>query len=135
MSALQLKLIVPGQQPIERSVDELTLVGTDGLFTVLPNHCALLGRLRPGTARIAVGGREETMALGAGVCEVGDNQVTVLAERLVEWGDVDVEKANAQLGEAQAALAALDGPGDEDWSLAEENLAWAEAVATIAKSH
>ena len=54
MSKLQLRMIVPGAAPLEREADEVTLVGSDGVFTILPNHAALLSRLTPGVARIAV---------------------------------------------------------------------------------
>ena len=47
MSKLQLRMIVPGAAPLEREADEVTLVGSDGVFTILPNHAALLSTIQP----------------------------------------------------------------------------------------
>ena len=135
MSKLQLRMIVPGAAPLEREADEVTLVGSDGVFTILPNHAALLSRLTPGVARIAVGGKEERFALGNGVCEVVDNQVTVLANRVLEWGDMRASRAKRLVEKAQAELAELGGSFDPKWELAQDELAWAEACHATTESH
>ena len=135
MSKLHLRMIVPGQAPIERDADEVTLAGQDGLFTVLPNHCALLSRLKPGIARIASGGTEERFAVGNAVCEVLNDRVTVLAERMVEWGDMRHAKAGDLIADAQAELAKVSGPSDSGWQAAHDNLAWAQAVHEATESH
>jgi F-type H+-transporting ATPase subunit epsilon len=135
MSKLQLRMIVPGAQPIERQVDELTLVGSEGVFTVLPSHTALLSRLKPGVIRIAAGGKEEKMALGSGVCEVLADRVTVLADRLVEWGDMRASEAVEMIEKARAELDAVSGPSDPHWQSAQDDLAWAEACHQTTQSH
>ena len=104
MSKLQLRMIVPGAVPIEREADEVTLAGSDGVFTVLPNHTTLLSRLRPGVVRIATGGKEEKFALGNGVCEVAQDNVTVLASRMMEWGDIRSSEAVSMIEKAKAEL-------------------------------
>lgn len=135
MSKLQLRMIVPGAQPIEREVDELTLVGSDGVFTVLPSHTALLSRLKPGVIRIAVGAKEEKMALGSGVCEVLTDRVIVLADRLVEWGDMRASTAVEMIDAAKARLDTVSGPSDPHWQDALDDLAWAEACHQTTQSH
>ena len=52
-----------------------------------------------------MGGKEEKFALGNGVCEVVDNQVTVLANRVLEWGDMRASRAKRLVEKAQAELA------------------------------
>jgi F-type H+-transporting ATPase subunit epsilon len=135
MSKLQLRMIVPGAVPLEREADEVTLVGTDGVFTILPNHTALLSRLKPGLVRIAVGNEEEKFALGNGVCEVVGDRVTVLANRLLEWGDLRASRARKMVEKAQAELDAAAGPSDPEWQVAQENLAWAQACQATTESH
>ena len=135
MSKLQLRMIVPGSVPLEREADEVTLVGTDGVFTILPNHTALLSRLKPGLVRIAVGSKEEKFALGNGVCEVLDNQVTVLANRILEWGDLRASRAKKMVAKAQAELDELGGSFDPKWQDAQDNLAWAQACHATTESH
>jgi F-type H+-transporting ATPase subunit epsilon len=135
MSKLQLRMIVPGAVPLEREADEVTLVGTDGVFTVLPNHTALLSRLKPGLIRIAVGAEEEKLALGNGVCEVVGDRVTVLANRLLEWGDLRASRARKLVEKAQAEMDAIAGPSDPQWEAAQDNLAWAQACQATTESH
>jgi F-type H+-transporting ATPase subunit epsilon len=135
MSKLQLRMIVPGAVPLEREADEVTLVGTDGVFTVLPNHTALLSRLKPGLIRIAIGTEEEKLALGNGVCEVVGNRVTVLANRLLEWGDLRASRARKLVEKAQAEMDAIAGPSDPQWEAAQDNLAWAQACQATTESH
>jgi F-type H+-transporting ATPase subunit epsilon len=135
MSKLQLRMIVPGAVPLEREADEVTLVGTDGVFTILPNHTALLSRLKPGLVRIAVGNEEEKFALGNGVCEVVGDRVTVLANRLLEWGDLRASRARKMVEKAQAEVDAVAGPSDPEWQAAQENLAWAQACQATTESH
>ena len=135
MSKLQLRMIVPGAVPIEREADEVTLAGSDGVFTVLPSHTALLSRLRPGVVRIAVGGKEEKFALGNGVCEVLQDRVTVLAARMVEWGDLRASEASAMVDKAKGELESVSGPSDTNWQHAQDNLDWAEACHQTTQSH
>ena len=135
MSTLNLAIIVPGQARLERQADAVTLTGEDGLFTLLTAHTALLARLRPGVVRLVLGGKEELFALGSGVCEVVNDQVTVLAERLVEWGDVRHSDASAMIEQAKAKLPDVIGPVDPDWELVHDELAWAEAVNAITETH
>jgi F-type H+-transporting ATPase subunit epsilon len=135
MSKLQLRMIVPGAAPIERQADEVTLAGSDGVFTVLPSHTALLSRLRPGVVRIASAGKEEKFALGNGVCEVLQDRVTVLASRIVEWGDLRASDASALIDKAKVELERVSGPSDANWQHAQDDLDWAEACFQTTQSH
>jgi F-type H+-transporting ATPase subunit epsilon len=135
MSKLSLVIIVPGQAPVSREADAVTLTGEDGVFTLLSAHTALLARLRPGVARLVLGGKEEFFALGSGVCEVVNDQVTVLAERLVEWGDIRHRDAVAMIEQARAKLPQVIGPVDPNWDTVHDELAWAEAVSSITEAH
>ncbi len=135
MSTLKLRMIVPGASPIEREADEVTLAGADGVFTVLPSHTALLSRLKPGVVRIAVAGKEEKFALGNGVCEVVQDRVTVLASRMMEWGDLRASDAQSMIEKAKTKLEGVSGPSDPNWHHAQDDLDWAEACYQTTQSH
>ena len=114
---------------------EATMViapGEGGELGILPEHTPLLTRVKPGTVRIqpANGGEEEVIYVSGGMMEVQPDRVTVLADTSVRAHDLDeakaleaerlakealtnrsgaleVAKAQAELAEAAAQLAAI----------------------------
>ena len=114
---------------------EATMViapGEGGELGILPEHTPLLTRIKPGTVRIqaANGGGEEVIYVSGGMMEVQPDRVTVLADTSVRAHDLDeakaleaerlakealtnrsgaleVAKAQAELAEAAAQLAAI----------------------------
>jgi F-type H+-transporting ATPase subunit epsilon len=106
--------------------------GEGGELGILPEHMPLLTRIKPGTVRIqpAGGGEEEVIYVSGGMMEVQPDRVTVLADTSVRAHDLDeakameaeraardaltnrtgaleVAKAQAELAEAAAQLAAI----------------------------
>jgi F-type H+-transporting ATPase subunit epsilon len=110
----------------------LVAPGEAGELGILPEHMPLLTRIRPGTVRIqpAAGGDEEVIYVSGGMMEVQPDRVTVLADTSVRAHDLDeakameaerlakdalvnrtgaleIAKAQAELAEAAAQLAAI----------------------------
>ena len=106
--------------------------GEAGELGILPEHIALLTRIKPGTVRIqtAAGGEEEVIYVSGGMMEVQPDRVTVLADTSVRAHDLDeakaveaerlakdalinrtgaleIAKAQAELAEAAAQLSAI----------------------------
>lgn len=106
--------------------------GEAGELGILPEHMPLLTRIKPGTVRIqlAAGGEEEVIYVSGGMMEVQPDRVTVLADTSVRAHDLDeakameaerlakdalvnrtgaleIAKAQAELAEAAAQLAAI----------------------------
>lgn len=106
--------------------------GEAGELGILPEHMPLLTRIKPGTVRIqpAAGGDEELIYVSGGMMEVQPDRVTVLADTSVRAHDLDeakameaerlakdalvnrtgaleIAKAQAELAEAAAQLAAI----------------------------
>jgi F-type H+-transporting ATPase subunit epsilon len=131
MSKISLRVVVPGAAPVDVEADAITLDGADGTFTVLPGHATMLARLKPGLMVVEAGGQERTTALGAGVCEVADDSVLVLAERRVDEGEWIKRQAELALEQAAAALEPLSGPADEGWARAVAEGEWADAVGEL----
>ena len=106
--------------------------GEAGELGILPEHVPLLTRIKPGTLRIQTGegGEEEIIYVSGGMMEVQPDVVTVLADTSIRAHDLDeakaleakrlaedaitrragameVAKAQAELAEAAAQLAAI----------------------------
>ena len=106
--------------------------GEGGELGIMPEHMPLLTRIKPGTVRIlgAGGAGEEVIYVSGGMMEVQPDRVTVLADTSVRAHDLDeakaleaerlakealtnrtgameIAKAQAELAEAAAQLAAI----------------------------
>ena len=106
--------------------------GEAGELGILPEHVPLLTRIKPGTLRIQTGegGEEEIIYVSGGMMEVQPDMVTVLADTSIRAHDLDeakaleakrlaedaitrragameVAKAQAELAESMAQLAAI----------------------------
>lgn len=102
----------------EEGVDEVVAPGSEGEFTVLPQHAPLLTMIKPGIMRVIKGGEEVDMTITGGFLEVKDDRVTILADAVERTEEIDEARAEearraaerslqerADVPEAQAALA------------------------------
>ena len=125
--------IVSAEQAIFSGEAEMVIApGELGELGILPEHEPLLTRIKPGTVRIqqAGGAAEEVIYVSGGMMEVQPDRVTVLADTSVRAHDLDeakameaerlakdaianrtgvmeIAKAQAELAEAAAQLAAI----------------------------
>ena len=125
--------IVSAEQSIFSGEAEMVIApGEAGELGILPEHAPLLTRIKPGTVRIQNnnGAAEEVIYVSGGMMEVQPDRVTVLADTSVRAHDLDeakameaeraakealtnrtgaleVAKAQAELAEAAAQLAAI----------------------------
>lgn len=58
-------------------VSKVTLPGTQGLFTVLENHAALISSLEAGKIVYTVDDKEESMSIKGGIADINNNVVSV----------------------------------------------------------
>ena len=81
---MHLEVITPEEKIFEGEVDITTLPGSDGSFQILKNHTPLVSSLAKGTLsyRTKEGDLMEHEIEG-GVVEVLNNQVIVLAEKII----------------------------------------------------
>ena len=125
--------IVSAEQAIFSGEAEMVIApGEAGELGILPEHVPLLTRIKPGTVRIQQSGGtpEEVIYVSGGMMEVQPDRVTVLADTSVRAHDLDeakameaerlakdaianrtgvmeIAKAQAELAEAAAQLAAI----------------------------
>ena len=129
---LQVDIVSAEQQIFSGTAERVIAPGEAGELGILPEHMPLLTRIKPGTVRIlgAGGAGEEVIYVSGGMMEVQPDRVTVLAdtslrahdldeakaleaERLAKealtnrTGAMEIAKAQAELAEAAAQLAAI----------------------------
>ena len=105
---LVLKVLTPEGSVLEGDVFEVTLPGSEGELGVLPAHAALLTKIVPGALTYRAPEGQGTIALGRGVAEVRDDQVTVLVERAVNAEEIDAAAVEAR---RKQLVAERDGTG------------------------
>ena len=110
----------------------VVLPGESGELGILPGHVPLMTRIKPGAVRIKLpDNKEELIFVAGGLLEVQPGLITVLADTAIRGGDLDEAKAleakrlaeeamvnrasvidyaraQAELSEAMAQLAAID---------------------------
>ena len=114
----------------EGEAEFVALPGESGELGIYPQHTPLITRIRPGAVRIkqADGGKEEFVFVAGGILEVQPNRVTVLADTAIRGSDLDEAKAEEAKRAAEEALA--NRTADIDYAKAQAELA--EAIAQIA---
>ena len=123
--------IVSAEQSIfSGEADMVIAPGEAGELGILPEHMPLLTRIKPGTVRILQpgGGEEEVIYVSGGMMEVQPDSVTVLADTSVRAHDLD--EAKAMEAERLAKEALVHRTGAMEIAKAQAELA--EAVAQLA---
>ncbi len=78
MKELHLSIVSPEKMIFEGPVDSVTLPGTIGSFTILPQHAPIVSSLKAGKlSYVPVGGEEQTMDIQGGFVEMSDEETSV----------------------------------------------------------
>ena len=127
---LHVDIVSAEQQIFSGEASMLIAPGEGGELGILPEHMPLLTRIKPGTIRIqpAAGGEEEVIYVSGGMMEVQPDRVTVLADTSVRAHDLDEAKAMEAERLAKEALANRAGAME----VAKAQAELAEAVAQLA---
>ena len=121
--------IVSAEQEIFSGEAEMVIApGEAGELGIMPEHMPMLTRVKPGTLRIQKGGEEEIIYVSGGMMEVQPDRVTVLVDTSVRAHDLD--EAKAMEAERLAKEALTNRTAAMDIAKAQAELA--EAVAQLA---
>lgn len=94
MRLFQLDVVTPDRVVMSEPVRSVVAPGAEGSFGVLAGHAPMVAELTIGQLRYQPeSGPEETLAVGGGFLEVGQGQVTVLADSAERAQEIDVERA------------------------------------------
>ncbi len=105
---LHLDVVTQTRRLLSAEVDEVQLPGALGALGVLPGHTPLLTSLGIGELMYRTDHRESYLAIQWGFAEVLPDRVTVLATVAETPEEIDVEAAERERAEAEAALKTAD---------------------------
>lgn len=108
----------------------VVLPGEAGELGIYPRHTPLITRIKPGTVRVRVAGKDEdeTIFVAGGILEVQPDSVTVLADTAIRAHDLDEARALEAKRNAEEAL--QNKSSDVDYARASAELASALAQLT-----
>lgn len=81
MKALHLTVVSPEKELFSGEVERVTLPGTMGSFTLLPQHAPIVSSLQAGTlAYVTPDGKEHTSQVQSGFMEMSYNSISVCVD-------------------------------------------------------
>lgn len=80
MSQLQLNIISPEKSVFQGEIEQVTLPGVLGSFTILPHHAPIISSLQPGKLSYVSGGAESSLVIEGGIVEMSNGVVDVCVE-------------------------------------------------------
>ncbi|MCK5825538.1 MAG: F0F1 ATP synthase subunit epsilon [Desulfuromusa sp.] len=104
---LKLEMVTPYKRVLSEEVDEITAPGFIGELGILPEHTPLLTTLKVGELTYKKGPETFHVAVNWGYLEVENDTVTVLVDTAERADEIDLARAKAALGRAEAALKGL----------------------------
>ena len=127
-SSLQVAVVTPEGSAFEGTAASVVVPGYDGEVAFLRGHAPFVGAIGHGELRIqATDGGTRRWYLEGGVAQVMDDEVTILADRILPAEDVDAATARKEL---DAALA-LTPVTDDEFVIRDQKLASANARLRI----
>ena len=125
-----LSLVTPEGPAFEGEVEMLVVPGAAGEIGVLARHAPLVATLKAGGTRIYIRREEEEIrefATGPGFFKVEQDRALALVDDAVDAGQIDPQRAQQQLEDAQAELERIErGESDADRWQVEQRIAHAQ---------
>lgn len=110
---ITVRLVTPVAEILETEVDEVRAPSAWGGFGVRLGHTPFLCTMDAGPLILTNDGKTQTYVVIDGFVEVGDDQVTVLAEEAVLVSDIDAEAEERAMSEARKRMEGLEPDSDE----------------------
>jgi F-type H+-transporting ATPase subunit epsilon len=107
---LSISLVTPEGAAFEGEAEMVVVPGAAGEIGVLARHAPLVAMLKAGSTRVHVrrGGEVREFATGPGFFKVEQDRALALVDDAVDATQIDPERAQHQLEEAQAELARVE---------------------------
>jgi len=116
---LNLKIITPQKQILERQVKSVSCRTVEGDITILPRHSALLTLLSEGVITVKdETGKDELFSAGSGYIETDGKKVQILISRAANQDEIDERKVEEARQQAKKILS-------EQKSASDRRQAWA----------
>ena len=130
---MQLQIVTPQGSKVETEISEITAPGVVGDLGVLPGHRPLLTALGIGVLTFKAGGSDANLAVNGGYLEVADDHVVVITETAETPDEIDVERAQKALADAEKALQDTDPDRSEAVAIAIADMRRAENRIAVSK--
>lgn len=101
---LLLEIVTPQGLVFSEEIDEVTAVGSEGEFGVLPGHVPFVTVLKIGMLTCKSGNETKIFFVNWGYAEVGADKVMILADSAERSDDIDIERAKAAMKRAEERL-------------------------------
>jgi F-type H+-transporting ATPase subunit epsilon len=103
------------------AVEMVTMQGVEGQMGILPHHIRLMTQLEPGEMIVTKGGREEFLAVGAGLVVVTGSKVSILTDMAIPAERIN--EAEAEEARQRAAARLREKISDEEVAAVNASLA------------
>jgi F-type H+-transporting ATPase subunit epsilon len=104
-----ISVVTPEGPAFEGDAEMLIVPGDAGEIGVLARHAPLVAMLKAGSTRVHMGdGQVHEFATGPGFFQVLEDRAIALVDDAVAAGEIDDERAQQQLEDAQAELAKVE---------------------------
>lgn len=80
MADLHLHIISPEKQVFDGDIEQVTLPGSLGSFTILPHHAPIVSSLQAGVLTYVADGKEESVRVRGGFVEMNNGVVDACVE-------------------------------------------------------
>ena len=131
MAPMRLDIVTAERNVYSEDVDILVAPGIDGELGILPSHAPLMTALMAGEIRIVKDDDESFLAVSGGFLEVNNNVVTILADTAEQVEEIDVERAEEAIKQAQERISS--GNADIDLERATQALRRSQARVRVGR--
>ena len=131
---LSISLVTPEGAAFEGEAEMVVVPGAAGEIGILARHAPLVAMLKAGSTRVHVrrGGEVREFATGPGFFKVEQDRALALVDDAVDATQIDPERAQQQLEDAQAELARVEsGESDADRWQVEQRIKHAENQLSV----
>lgn len=130
-------LISTTKKVLDKTEIESVIIPTiQGEIQILPNHLSVLGVTQPGILRVQYIGQEVSYALGAGIYEVDENGVRVIADMVDRGENANADSIAQKKEEAKAYMSQARKEGlqnSAEYLVAEEEILKQTALEQLAR--
>jgi F-type H+-transporting ATPase subunit epsilon len=131
---LSISLVTPEGAAFEGEAEMVVVPGAAGEIGVLARHAPLVAMLKAGSTRVHLrrGGEVREVATGPGFFKVEQDRALALVDDAVDATQIDPERAQQQLEDAQAELARVEaGESESDRWQVEQRIKHAENQLSV----
>jgi F-type H+-transporting ATPase subunit epsilon len=128
MATFSFELVSPERVLFSGEATQVVVPASEGEITVLANHAPFMSALRAGIVTVDNGKR---LFVRGGFVDVSPKGLTLLAEHAIAVEEIDIEKASAQIRDAEEDL--RDAKTDEARARAADRLEGLKALVAAAR--